>query len=651
MSSGTLTNRILGERLQRGRLEPGETITVSVDQALVEDATGTMCAMQYELLTSEPARVPLAVMYIDHNVLQIDDKNMQDHRYLQSFSEKFGLHYSPAGHGISHYIHLERFGAPGQLLVGADSHTSTAGALGMFAVGAGGLEVAAALAGYGFEFPCPRVIGVELTGVLPPAVEAKDIALELLRLLGVRGGLGAVFEFIGDGVVGLSVTERATIANMAIETGATTAVFPSDNRTHEWLREQGREEDFLPLRADETARYDEVLTIRLPDLVPLVARPHSPGNVVPVSQLPRTPIGQVCVGSSVNSSFEDLAVVAAAVRGRRVAAGIQVTATPGSKQILGTLVSSGVYADLMNAGVRMLEPVCGPCVGIGHAPLANVASLRTFNRNFPGRSGTTSDQVYLCSPATAAASAMTGVITDPRGALAHRPEGYGRAPAPAVDVHEILIVPPAPAQQARDVELIRGQNLVPPELPGPLPQTLDGEILITVGDDVSTGDMAPDGVIAMSVWSNIEACAEFMFRRLDPGFPTRARAASGGFIVGGENYGQGSSREHAALSPLHLGIRAIIARSFARIHRRNLIACGILPLVMAQPETPSRGTRLEIPGVRDALASGATTVSGRIGGKNLPLLLDLSAEERAVLLSGGLIAHIRAGKRPLVDTT
>src|SRR3954469_7581067 len=451
-----LTQKLLCSPLIDGELVPGQDIRIDVDQVLVEDATGTMAGMQCEMLGVEDVAVPLAVMYVDHNVLQIDDKNMQDHHYLRSFSERCGLWFSPPGHGISHYIHIERFARPGQLLVGADSHTTTSGALGMFATGAGGLEGAAAMAGYGFELPCPRVIGVELTGRLPVAVEAKDVVLELLRRFGVRGGTGAVFEFFGDGVAGLSTTGRATICNMAMETGATTAVFPADDETRIWLAAQGREADFRPLAADPGADHDERISVALSALEPLVALPQSPGNVVPVAEVAGTEVVQVCVGSSVNSAYEDLATVAAVLRDRTVHPGVQLTVTPGSRQILDVIARSGVYQDLLASGARMLEPICGPCIGVGQAPIKGRPSLRTFNRNFPGRSGTADDQVYLCSPSTAAASALTGAITDPR--TGDRPSLRPAAP-PDLALHERHIVPPLPAAERRTVVVERGENL------------------------------------------------------------------------------------------------------------------------------------------------------------------------------------------------
>jgi aconitate hydratase len=652
MSPQNLTHKLLRAHLQSGELVPGGDVTVAVDQVLIEDATGTMCAMQFEMLHADGgtggAAVPLAIIYVDHNVLQIDDKNMQDHRYLHSFAQRYGLLYSPPGHGISHYVHLERFARPGGLLLGADSHSTLAGAVGMFATGAGGLEVAVAMADYGFDLPCPRVVGVELTGRLGAGVEPKDVILELLRRHGVRGGRGSVFEFFGDGVATISTTGRATICNMVVETGATAGVFPADEETHRWLAAQDREDQFTPQAADPGAPYDEVERIDLSTLEPLLARPPSPGDVVPVAEMAGTALVQVCVGSSVNSSYEDLATVAATLRGRSVAPGLVLTVTPGSRQILDTIIRSGVYGDLFDSGARMLEPVCGPCVGIGQAPVRARPSLRTFNRNFPGRSGTLDDAVYLCSPATAAASALTGVVTDPRTVA---PPALRPAPAPDTSIHDRHIVAPPPAEHRGAVVVERGDNLVPPPRPGPLPEAIDARVLIVVPDDISTGDMAPDGAIAMSVWSNIAACAEFMFRRLDPEFPARARDWGGGVVVGGHNYGQGSSREHAALAPLHLGVRVIAAGSYARIHRRNLIAVGIVPLVIADADraVTEVGETWHIPGLGAAVRSGAESVIATTEERDIALQLALSAGERAVLAAGGLLAHVRAGGRPRVD--
>src|ERR671910_94686 len=637
-----LTRKLLGDHLLEGDLVPGEEMDLTVDQILIEDATGSMTALQFEALGAELVSVPLAVMYVDHNVLQIDDKNMDEHRYLQSFSARYGIRYSRPGNGISHYIHLERFAKPGELLVGADSHSTMAGAVGMFAVGTGGLDVAVAMAGYGFSLEYPKIVGVGLHGELPAWVQSKDIILELLRRYGVRGGVGRVFEFTGDGVSPLSVTDRGTICNMITELGATAAVFPSDEQTREWFATQRREEDYVPLAADTDATYDEDESIDLSDLEPLIAKPTSPGNVVPVREVAGTETVQVCVGSSVNSSYEDLAAAAAVLRENVVHPRIEMTVTPGSRQILDTISKSGVYQDFVAAGARMLEPVCGPCIGVGQAPSAGVPSVRTFNRNFPGRSGTSGDEVYLCSPATAAATALKGEISDPRE-LGEPPQMTPASRNPAVDDRHIL--KPPPPEEARNFEIVTSPNIVPPPEGQPLPEYLEGRVVIVVEDDVSTGDMAPDGALGMSLWSNIPECAKYMFRRQDPEFHDRALEWGGGFIVGGHNYGQGSSREHAALAPLHLGIRAVVARSFARIHRRNLISQSILPLLFREEddyERVSQGDTWKIEGVRETITAGEQTLMVNIEeGTQIGLEIRLSPREREVLLAGGILKFLR----------
>jgi aconitate hydratase len=609
-------------------------LRLDVNEILIEDATGVMCALQFEQLAVPRVRVPLAVMYVDHNVLQIDERNIDDHRYLQSFSARYGLRYSRPGNGISHYVHLERFGTPGHVLAGADSHTTTAGALGMLGIGLGGLDVALAMAGAGIALGPQRVVRVALRGELGPWASAKDIILELLRRTGVRGGTGAIFEFSGPGVRALSVTQRATIANMIVETGATSAVFPSDEATRAWLAAQGREEAWRPLAAEDGARYDEEILIDLEGLVPLIALPTSPGNVVPVAEVVGEPVAQVCVGSSVNSSYEDLAIVAAVLRDAIVAPDLEVTVTPGSRQILATIAQSGVYADLIASGVRLLEPVCGPCVGIGRAPPISAASVRTFNRNFPGRSGTDGDRVYLCSPETAAATALRGTIADPR-TLAPTPPSRRPAPPrlPLDDRHVI-----APPDDGAAVAIVRGPNIVDPPRTQPLADTLAGEVLIIVPDDVSTGDMAPDGALAMAIWANPPECAKTMFRRFDPSFHDRARRAGGGFIVGGHNYGQGSSREIAAIVPVELGIRAIAAKSFARIHRTNLIAQGVVPLILPEGALVQPGQHWRIDGLREAVARGEESLEVQRDSCIPPRLgLALGASERGLLLAGGAL--------------
>lgn len=638
-----LTRRLLADHVTGGEPVPGREIDLRVDQVLLEDATGSMCALQFERLGADRVEVPLAVLYVDHNVLQTDGRNMDEHRYLQTFCARYGVHYSRPGNGICHYVHLERFARPGELLLGADSHSTMAGAVGMFALGAGGLDVAVAMAGHGFSVPCPAVVGVELRGELPPWVQAKDVILELLRRHGVRGGQGRAFEFFGDGVETLSVLERGSICNMITEMGALAAVFPADEQVWRWLERQEREADHRPLAAEDGASYDEVEVVELAELEPLIATPGSPGNVVPVRDVAGTRTVQVCVGSSVNSAYEDLAIVGAVLRDEVVHPAIELTVTPGSRQILDTVARTGVYRDLVAAGARMLEPVCGPCIGVGQAPSAAEPSVRTFNRNFPGRSGTAGDEVYLCSPATAAATALRGEITDPR-TLGDPPPLPPPAIDPSVDHRHIL--PPPPADEARRVQIVRGPNIVPPPAGRPLPDTLEGRILIVVGDDVSTGDMAPDGM-GMSLWSNIPECARYLFRRQDPAFAERALEWGGGFVLGGHNYGQGSSREQAALSALHLGVRAVVAKSFARIHRSNLIAQGIAPLRFvdeADHDRAQQGEQWTVEGVRAAVSAGGTALTARDGaGGRVELELELQPRERRILLAGGALRYLTGG--------
>jgi len=636
-----LVTKILEDHVVEGALDPGEEVGLRIDQTLLQDATGTMACLQFERMGVDRAQVDFAVQYVDHNVIQLDFKNPDDHRFLQSFAAKYGLHYSRPGNGICHYLHVERFGRPGATLVGADSHTTSSGALGSIAIGAGGLDVALVMAGQPFQTPAPEVVGVELTGSLSDWVTPKDVILELLRRRGVRGGLGRIFEFHGEGVANIDVTGRTTICNMIAELGATAGIFPSDERTREWLRMQQREEDFVELSADESADYDEREHIELEKLEPLIARPHSPGNVVPVSEVTGTKAAQVCIGSSVNSGFEDLAVAAAVLRDETVYPGLVMTVTPGSRQILDSIASTGVYSDLVRAGARMLEPVCGPCVGMGQAPPSESVSVRTFNRNFPGRSGTMTDQVYLTSPTTAVATALRGVITDPRelGEYPDLPE----APAnPAVDDRQILA--PALPEEAQGIEIVRGPNIEPPPEAPELPDSLECTVTIVVEDDISTGDLAPDGVEVMSFRSNVPEIAKFTFRRFDPEYHQKAQEMAPGFIVGGHNYGQGSSREHAALAPLHLGIRAVIAKSFARIHRRNLISQGILPLRFKDEsnyDTFEQGQEWELPEIRDRLENGDEEVPLKKDGDEVTLLAEYSKRERDILLAGGILRQLR----------
>ena len=632
----TLTRRLIEDHVA-SPVRAGDEVDLRVDQVLLEDATATMAAMQFEELGADRVAVPLAVTYVDHNVLGIDQRDIDDHRFLQAWSARRGLRYSRPGNGISHYVHLERFACPGQVLIGADSHTTMAGAVGMLAIGAGGLDVAVAMAGHGYPLRVPPVVGVELRGALGDWVQAKDVILELLRRRGVRGGRERIFEFTGEGVATLSATQRGTVCNMIVETGATTAVFPADDRVREWLAGQGRDADFAALAADPGAEYDETEVIDLAALEPLIALPQSPGNVVPVAEVGGTPVAQVCVGSSVNSSYEDLSVVAAVLEDAVVHPRVQLTVTPGSRQILDVIARGGVYGTLVAAGARMLEAVCGPCIGVGQAPPAGVPSVRTFNRNFPGRSGTDGDEVYLCSPATAAATALRGEIADPR-ALGRPPRLRPIDPAPEIDDRQIL-APPPPAEAA-SVEIPKVESIVAPPPGRPLPDAIEGRVVIVVGDDISTGDMAPDGALGMTLWSDIPACARHMFRRQDPGFHDRALEWGGGIVVGGHNYGQGSSREHAALAPLHLGIRAVVARSFARIHRANLISQSIVPLELADEadhDAVQEGETWTIAGVRAAVEAGDEQLTAETdAGRTVALRARLSARERETLLAGGL---------------
>jgi aconitate hydratase len=639
----SLARTILEDHLVRGDLTPGTEIALRVDQALAQDATGTMAMMQFESFGVDRVQVETAVVYVDHNILQIDFKNPDDHRFLQAMAAKYGAWFSRPGNGICHYIHCERFAAPGKTLVGADSHTTQSGSCAMIAIGAGGLDVAVCMAGHPFELPCPKIVGVHLQNELPrPWIQAKDVILELLRRRGVRGGRGNVFEFFGPGIASLSCTERGTIANMIAELGATGAVFPSDTQTRAWLDEQGRSEEFVELPTGGQGDFDEEEEIDLAALVPLVAKPSSPGNVVPVDEIVGTELAQVCIGSSVNSSYEDLALVGAVLRGSRISERlISATATPGSRQILDQITRSGSYVDLLAAGVRMLEPACGPCVGMGQAPPSGSASLRTFNRNFPGRSGTADDQVYLCSPAVAAASMLTGVISDPRELSVPEPPARPEARPEVVQKH---ILEPAPAEDAAGIVIPRGPNIKPPPEQKPLPDELELRVLIVAPDDISTGDLSPDGATVMAYRSNVPAIAEFTFQHRDKEFPRRAKEWGGGFIVAGENYGQGSSREHAALAPAQLGVRAVIAKSFARIHRRNLIAQGILPLLFrdsADYDRAELGQTWRISELH-SIADGNDELPVEIvGGDSFTVTHDLLPREREIAVAGGLIRYLR----------
>ncbi|MDI3279912.1 MAG: aconitate hydratase, partial [Bacillota bacterium] len=600
-----IVQKIISAHLLAGEPLPGREIALRIDQTLTQDATGTMAYLQFEALGLPRVRTELSVSYVDHNTLQTGFENADDHLFLQTAAAKYGVYFSRAGNGICHQVHLERFARPGRTLLGSDSHTPTAGGMGMLAIGAGGLDVAVAMGGGPFYLNMPRVLLVRLRGRLKPWVSAKDVILELLRRLTVKGGVGKVLEYGGEGVATLSVPERATIANMGAELGATSSVFPSDEVTRDFLRRQGREEQWVPLAADPDAEYDEVLELDLSSLEPLVARPHSPDAVVPVREAGPVPVQQVCIGSCTNSSYVDLMRVAGILRGKRVHPDVSLVISPGSRQVLTMLARNGALADLVEAGARILECACGPCIGMGQAPPSGGVSVRTFNRNFEGRSGTADARVYLASPETAAATALTGVLTDPRTLgepiSVDLPDRF-----PADDS---LILPPAPDPER--VQIRRGPNIKPLPRREPLPESLEGEVLLVVGDDITTDHILPGGSKVLPLRSNIPAIAEYTFSSLDPSFATRAKAAGGGFIVGGQNYGQGSSREHAALAPMYLGIKAVLASSFARIHRANLINFGILPLTFIDPADAGRikqGDRLRLPRVKEELACGEVTV-------------------------------------------
>src|SRR3954465_13229121 len=642
-----LSRQILKEHLVDGELKPGEPIGLRIDQTLLQDATGTMACMQFEQLGVPRVKVDRAVQYVDHNVIQLDFKNPDDHRMLQAMARKFGLDYSRPGNGICHYVHIERYAKPGGVLVGADSHTTTSGALGMIAIGAGGPDVAGAMAGYPYEIACPEIVQVQLEGTLDrPWVQAKDIILELLRRLSTSGGKNKIFEFTGPGTENLSVPERGTIANMIAELGATSAVFPPGDKTRDWLRIQQREDDFEDIGPDDGADYDDRVEIDLGELGPLVAKPSNPDNVVPVEEVVGTDLAQVCMGSSVNSGYYDLALPGAVLAdkdGQIVHPSIAATATPGSRQILTAIAESGVYRQLVEGGGRMLEPVCGPCVGMGMAPPSGSNSLRTMNRNFPGRSGTEDDCVYLCSPAVAAVSLIEGKIVDPRE--------YGDPPdmldppelKPYVD--DVHIFKPASGDEAGEIEIPRGPNIKTPPEPEPLPESLEAKIATVQPDDISTGDLAPDGVEVMSYRSNIPAIAEFTFRHRDPDFRKRLQEWGEGFIVGGDNYGQGSSREHAALAPLELGVKAVFAKSFARIHRRNLVAQGSLALTFKDDADYDRaevGQAWTLPNVRQELEDGADEITVEVeDGEAFKVTHDFAPKEREVLVEGGLLHWLK----------
>ena len=591
--SGTVTEKILDTHIVEGTRAPGEEVALKIDQTLTQDATGTMAYLQFEAIGIPRVKTELSVSYVDHNTLQTDFKNPDDHRYLQSVARRYGLFFSRPGNGICHQLHLERFARPGKTLIGSDSHTPTAGGIGSFALGAGGLDVAVAMAGLPYRIKYPKIVGMKLTGKLVDWVSAKDVILEVLRRIDVKGGIGKVLEYFGPGVKTLSVPERATITNMGTETGATTSVFPSDEVTKSFMEAQARGDQWIPLVADADAEYDELMELDLSEVEPLAALPHSPGNVKPVREVAGMEVHQVGIGSCTNSSLRDLKIVANILKGKTIAQNLHLTINPGSRQVVEHLIESNELQYLVAAGARMLENACGPCIGMGAAPSSRGTSVRTFNRNFEGRSGTKDAEVLLVSPEVAAATAITGVLTDPRDLGA-----YPRIEMPQrFIINDNMFISPLPPEEAATIELIRGPNIKPlPDFP-PLPKALHGEVLIKVSDNITTDHIMPAGAKILPLRSNIPAISKYVFEAIDPEFPTRALEKGGGFIIGGENYGQGSSREHAALAPKYLGVKAVIVKSFARIHLANLINFGIVPLTFTDPtdyDSVAQGDVLEV---------------------------------------------------------
>ena len=637
----TIAQKIIASHLVRGDMTPGSEIALRIDQTLTQDATGTMAYLEFETMGIPRVRTELSVAYVDHNTLQCGFENSDDHRYLQTVAAKYGVRFSRPGNGICHQVHLERFGKPGKTLIGSDSHTPTGGGLGMLAFGAGGLDVAVAMGGGAYYITMPKMFKVNLTGKLRPYVTAKDVSLELLRILSVKGGVGAIIEWGGEGVATLSVPERGTITNMGTELGATTSIFPSDEITRQFLAAQGREEDFVPLSSDPDAQYDRIIDIDLSTLKPMIACPHSPDNVVEVASLKDVKVDQVCIGSCTNSSLYDMLKVAAMLKGKTVDPSVSMSVSPGSRQVLTMLSDCGALSDILASGVRVLECACGPCIGMGFSPNSGGVSLRTFNRNFLGRSGTRDGQVYLVSPETAVASALTGYITDPttlgEGVTVTMPQKF--------KVNDSAVLMPLPPEQAKTAEVLRGPNIKEFPKSKPFADTLSAQLVLKVGDNITTDHIMPAGAKILPYRSNIPYLSKFCFEVCDPTFAERAKAAGDGIVIGGSNYGQGSSREHAALVPMYLGIRCVIAKSFARIHVANLINAGILPVTFANPEDYDRleqGAKLTISNIVKGMEEGKLTVTDETGFA-FQVVCNLTDRQRAILLAGGLLNYTREG--------
>ena len=636
----TIAQKIIAAHLLSGDLKTGSEVALRIDQTLTQDATGTMAYLALEGMGIPRVKTELSIAYVDHNTLQCGFENADDHQYLRTVAAKYGVRFSPPGNGICHQVHLEQFGKPGKTLIGSDSHTPTAGGLGMLAFGAGGMDVAAAMGGGAYYITMPKMFRVNLINKLRPGVTAKDISLEILRILSVKGGVGAIIEWGGPGVAALSVPERATITNMGAELGATTSVFPADDVTKAFLAAQGREEDFVPIFADADAVYDRIIEIDLAALTPRIACPHSPDNVKSVAELQEIKVDQVCIGSCTNSSLADLLKVAAILKGKKIAPHVSLSVSPGSRQVLSMLAKCGALEDILASGARLLECACGPCIGMGFSPNSGGVSLRTFNRNFLGRSGTRDGQVYLVSPETAAASALRGYITDPttcnvQPAIA-MPDKF------ATDDPGVLM--PLDEEAAKSAEVLRGPNIKEFPVGKALENAISGEIVLKVGDNITTDHIMPAGAKILPYRSNIPFLSKFCFEVCDPAFPERAKATENGIILGGENYGQGSSREHAALVPMYLGVRCVIAKSFARIHEANLINAGILPLTLANAEDYDileQGSALSFENIHKGMENG--TLTAMAGDHKITLRCDLTARQRSILMAGGLLRYIGEG--------
>ncbi|UCH81390.1 MAG: aconitate hydratase [Nitrospiraceae bacterium] len=634
-----VAQKLISSHLAEGEMKAGNEIAVSIDQTLTQDATGTMAYLEFEAMGIPHVRTKVSVSYVDHNTLQSGFENADDHRFLQTIASKYGVFFSRPGNGICHQVHLERFARPGQTLLGSDSHTPNAGALGMLAIGAGGLNVALAMAGEPFWLVMPKVVKMNLKGSLKKGVSAKDIILDVLRQLSVKGGVGKIIEYTGEALKDLTVPERATITNMGAELGATSSVFPSDDQTRAFLKAQGREDDWVELVPDTDAVYDEEREVNLDTLAPLVAAPSSPDNIRTVQDVKGIPVKQVCIGSCVNSSYADLMVSAKILKGKKVHPDVSLTISPGSRQTLQMVSGNGALADLVSAGARILESTCGPCIGMGQSPPTGAVTLRTFNRNFPGRSGTPNDQSYLCSPVTASVSAITGAITDPAEVL------NGPIVIPLPDryiIDDAMIIPPS--KEPEKVMVERGPNIKPFPVKSPLEESLTSRVIIKVGDNITTDDIMPAGAKILPLRSNIPAISEYVFSKIDSEFISRAKESDGGIVVGGNNYGQGSSREHAALAPMYLGIKVVFAKSFARIHKDNLINFGIIPLMLT-PEIYNflqEGRVVEFPSLAEEVKNADTiTFIDKTSGKTFSSEHRLTQRQREIILAGGLLNYVK----------